>query len=639
MSHLPTLTLEENGKQEQPTGYPCFDGKMFAVDPSGNLNQFCDQPLIPIARNRSVDGVSHNGVILGFSSNGKEQEIIIDMKKIYGDFNSVLAELADKGINILTKRTNDFKRYLQQVTLMPYLPVRYVITTTGFVEDYLVYSIGKLVLMAESVKKSNKDFTYRPKKGKPADGLIVQGDLEGYVENVLKQCLTEPQKFAICVGLAAPLAELMSLEGSGFHVFGPSGSGKSTILQAMASVMGSGSEPGDGSTESFIISWSSTSNGMEALTTERSGLGVCIDELGAFRSSNLSSALYKILSGAGKARMTSNYQVAEQQKASVLMLSTGELSIEDKLRQSKSPINAGLLARLPSMLIEPSHMALESESHSETAQRIERFKDSCNAYGGHLGASFVQHLLDAYESKAELEHEIREQWEAIVEQLSDYAVNSIQRRVIRRFALVLVAGLLAHSFGLLPWSEEEISDAIVFMIDRWQANIEMGKSDLERVIDGLKDWCRQNFHKLPDSYSTKIKGSVDGYRYNDQCILLLPEIFRGLCNDVTPSQVGNKLKELGVLTHDSDKQQYRVTIPSIGKRQYFYCIDYEFIGDTLPTDPLDEDIEAESDSNIVDKILQEPQDDDDQSFYEQGQYAHIPSDEELIIDKMLADEE
>jgi len=593
--------LAINEEATQPHGVYNFNQKMVMADTNGNLNVFCSCELQPVYKTRSVDGQSHNGLVIHATAHGQQVTIPIELKKLYSGFTSVLADLADKGVNIPTNRVNDFKNYLQQCSQLS-LPIQYIVQRTGFIEDYLAYNYGRIIIKTESEQNEDADFSYRPPKGKVPDGLTVLGSYEEYTEHVLQQCVTEPLKFAICMGLSSFLAELMGLEGGGVHVFGPSGSGKSTMLQAMASVVGSGSEPGDGSQESFIIPWSSTANGLEAMLAERSGLGVCIDELGAFKSNKLSSALYKLLAGSGEARMTSNLNVAKRNKASVLMLSTGELSIEDKVRQSNAALNAGLLARIPSVLIEPCHMALEHESLAETAQRIENFKDACTEHGGHLAPLFIQGLLDGFDSKAELEEEIRERWEEAVEQLSEYATNSIQRRVIRRFALILTAGHLACDMELVPWSEQEVTDSIQFMLERWLVNVEMGKSDLERAVDRLKDWLRANFHKLPEATSGKIKGLVDGYRYQDQYILMLPEVFRNLCQNVTPNQVGNKLKTLDVLKYDEGKQQYRVKIPSIGKRQYFYCIDYRFIEDWLANDEaLDkEEVTADMVSEALD---------------------------------------
>ena len=591
--------LAINEQASQPAGVYTFNDNMLMADTQNNMNVFCDCVLKPVYRTRSVDGLSHNGLVFEATVHGNTVTITIDSKKIFSGFTSVLADLADQGINIPTNRVNDFKRYLQQCSQLKLID-QFIIERTGFIDEYLAYAYGETIIKGEAEIQNNTAFCYRSRQGKSPEGLTVQGTLESYNREVIEQCVTDPLKFAIFMGLASSLAELMGLEGGLFHIFGPSGSGKSTIAQATASVIGSGSEPGDGSKDSYINSWSSTANGLEALLSERSGMGVCLDELGAFKHSKISSALYKLLSGSGTSRMTSNLNKAKQHKASVFGISTGELSIEDKVRQSNEVLNAGLLARMPSLLIEPCHMALEHETLAETAQRIENFKDACTENGGHLAPLFIQGLLDGFDTKTELEEGVRKRWEDCVGLLAEYAQNSIQRRVIRRFALALTAGLLAAELELIPWSEDEITDAIVFMIKRWLVNIEMGKSDLDRAIDRLKDWIRANFHKLPDSTDDKVKSVVDGYRFQGTHITILPDKFRDLCENVTPSQVGNRLKELGVLRYDNGKLQYRVMIPTIRKRQYFYCIDYRFIEDWLEND---EDIEDEITPELIDDML------------------------------------
>jgi len=227
----------------------------------------------------------------------------------------------------------------------------------------------------------------------------------------------------------------------------------------------------------------------------------------------------------------------------------------------------------------------------DSAELIESFKDSCAEYGGTLGSSFIQALLDKYESRDNLNDDVRQQWQQTISELADYANNSIQRRVIRRFSLVLLAGWMAVDMELIPFSEDEITEAVTFMIERWLEDIETSKTDVERAIDRLSAYLRRNYHRIPDSDDLEIKGAIDGYKHNGLYLLLLPEVFHQICQDVTPVQVGDELKKLGALKHDTGKQKYRVTVPCTGKRQYFVAIHQSFIHEILENDleaPIDD---------------------------------------------------
>jgi putative DNA primase/helicase len=359
--------MQENNAASLPDGYSFVGNKIYALNPIGNLIELSDKPITPIAKVCSIDASSDYGVLLVIDVHGEEREFIVSSKVVFSGIGKLLADLADIGVNISPSQVETFKRFIQKAMSMPNLPTKYTVKRSGFINKQLAFAIGETVLVGESDTNSKGDYiSVIPS----AEGLTAQGSEEDYLKNVLNAIETKPQVFAICAALAAPLAQIVGLEGGGFHIFGASGCGKSTLLQGYASVMGLGSEPGDGSKDSLILRWSSTSNSLEALSSERSGVGIAIDELGAFRAPKLSSVLYKFLSGKGQARLTSSLELAKQHSASVSLLSSGELSVEEKLLLCRETVNAGILARLPSMLITAQDMALDGESMLETAERI-----------------------------------------------------------------------------------------------------------------------------------------------------------------------------------------------------------------------------------------------------------------------------
>ena len=126
--------LAINEQAPQPAGVYTFNDSMLMADNQNNMNVFCDCVLQPIYRTRSVDGLSQNGLVFEAVVHGKKVIITIDSKKIFSGFTSVLADLADQGINIPTNRVNDFKLYVQRCSQLK-VTDQFIIERTGFIES------------------------------------------------------------------------------------------------------------------------------------------------------------------------------------------------------------------------------------------------------------------------------------------------------------------------------------------------------------------------------------------------------------------------------------------------------------------------------------------------------------------------
>ena len=90
-----------------------------------------------------------------------------------------------------------------------------------------------------------------------------------------------------------------------------------------------------------IIRWNTTPNAMERLLADYSGLVACVDELGASNHKQLSSLLYNITSGTAKERLNRGLTADEPFKWRMFILSTGEMSISEKLAEQKAVLQEG----------------------------------------------------------------------------------------------------------------------------------------------------------------------------------------------------------------------------------------------------------------------------------------------------------
>ena len=155
---------------------------------------------------------------------------------------------------------------------------------------------------------------------------------------------------AVISGFAASAATLDLIgdsEPGMIHIFGDSSRGKTTTLQIAASLIGRASRPSDA--RSYVAGWRSTDNGLERPLQARSGAFLPIDELHAApKRLSMEETAYMITNGLGKARMSKSGGERERPSWQCQILSTGEISFAERVRQSTkaTEINGGLQFRV-----------------------------------------------------------------------------------------------------------------------------------------------------------------------------------------------------------------------------------------------------------------------------------------------------
>src|SRR5205814_2019805 len=111
----------------------------------------------------------------------------------------------------------------------------------------------------------------------------------------------------------------------GFHLVGGSSIGKTTALLVAGSVCGGGGIGG------YLRSWRATSNGLEGVAAAHCDSLLCLDEMGQVNSHEAGASAYMLANGVGKARANRNGESKPASEWRTIFLSTGELSLADKI--------------------------------------------------------------------------------------------------------------------------------------------------------------------------------------------------------------------------------------------------------------------------------------------------------------------
>jgi uncharacterized protein (DUF927 family) len=254
----------------------------------------------------------------------------------------------------------------------------------------------------------------------------------------------------------------LSLEGGGFHFFGDSSIGKSAIAYAAASVYGRGGSPG------FVRQWRSTANGLESAAAIHNDALLVLDEIGTVDPKEAAAAAYQLVAGVSKNRSTKDNSLGPALTWRTNVLSTGEIRLADKLRESNQRAMAGHSVRLADVPADAGrgfgvfdHTG-ECGSAKELAERI---KQSANCFFGTAGPSFAECL-----TTRGLDEVRRSVGAAIAKFLADCVPDGADgqvHRVAARFALAAAAGELAREFGIVPWAESSAYGAAAECFRAW----------------------------------------------------------------------------------------------------------------------------------------------------------------------------
>ena len=313
------------------------------------------------------------------------------------------------------------------------------------------------------------------------------GSVEDWREQIGRCCVGNSRLvMAVSVAFAAPLLDLANEESGGFHLVGKSRSGKTVVLCVGGSVWGGGGVNG------FIRTWRATANGLEGIAEGHSDGLLPLDEMGQVDPREAGEIAYMLANGAGKARAGRDGSARRPAQWRLLFLSSGELSLADKMAEAGKRVRAGQEVRLVDIpadagagmgIFENLHGAA---SPGEFAEMLREAAARC--YGApirlYLDALTERLAADRDGLRALLETNRRE---FMAKHLPASASPQV-RSVCGRFALVAAAGSLATIFGITGWPDEEAERAAGICFRAWLER--RGSAEDQEIESGIRQVIR-----------------------------------------------------------------------------------------------------------------------------------------------------
>ena len=379
--------------------------------------------------------------------------------------------------------------------------------------------------------------------------------------------------FGISAALSGFLLDMAGMDSGGFHFQGHSSTGKTTVMRGAWSVHGS---------HSGVRTWRGTSNGLEAISAQHNDACLCLDELGQAPSRTVGELIYMLFNGQSKNRMHGDGSARVLRSWRYILLSNGEMSVSDKLREDGQQVRAGQEVRIVDLSADAgAGMGAwgDLHGHDTPGQFSDAIKAACAANYGTLGRAYIEALIQRRD-----ELNLTKVVSAVVSAWTPPTASGQVRRVVQRFALAGVAGELAVGFGLVPWLEGEALDAAKQCLDSWlEGRGGAGDQEDRRAVDTVRSFVARygssRFQNIDPGQQERIldragfRRTVDG----EVQFLFTTDQFKAVLGGLNPPTAAKALDRAGMLHKNEAKGlRCKVTLPDLG-RVYVYAA-------TMPAD-------------------------------------------------------
>ena len=553
----------ENGRFELYPDGLYFVRYEFDSDKSEYHKQYATKLCSPLhikASIRNKDSTSWGVLMQWQDKDQHNHEWAMPLSLLQGDAREYRQILADLGLDIAPSRK---ARDLLTAYIQTYNSDRRALSVnkTGWHDD-------SYVLPHHIIGANPKEPIVLQTSTPIEHGYSTKGTLQQWRDNVAIPIAGQNRvAFALSCAFAGQLLHLLGeRHGGGFHYWGASSMGKSITLAVAGSVWGN----------QMIKSWRSTDNALENIALLHNDSVLCLDEIGESDPRIVGKSIYMLANGQAKNRMTKTGVNKQAATWRVMVLSNGEYTIENYLRQAGETVKAGQEVRLCSIEANAGKNLgiFDSLTLADTsAKQAELLRENTDCYYGIAGITWLEYLTDNKDKVIAQAHELKRVF------LADYTdLDGQAKRVANRFALVAVAGELASKAKITGWQQGQAIAAAKACFENWLSNYgSTGNHEQRQIIKQIQAFIHANgksrFSEWKyDGHNSTLPNRVGFYRADDDCYYIYASLFeKEVCLPFNRKQVAETLDSLNLLNKNKG-YQLNVNSSDRDKKGYFYCI-------------------------------------------------------------------
>ncbi|MFM5629774.1 DUF927 domain-containing protein [Aeromonas veronii] len=502
----------------------------FAMSPWGKLasdhgkpKTILGKPLLPVSI-LQADSTDISGVRFMYLDERKQcQRIDLLFDRVIQDYKTVRAALYRAGIECPGAREEGLLSYMSASISIQDISVVDQHLQAGFVSEHPCY-----VWVGRSIYKTGYSGPQHELLSAPGehDAIHSNGTLLEWKDNVAHTVKESPTMlFAIMASLSNVFMTLSNTGTMIFHFYGASSCGKTTLLQVAQSVSGVASDP-SGGPATAIVKWDATLAGLIAKFQQRTGIGICLDEVGSLSSRDLLQYVYAATGGQSRLRGNINGTCNQSPLSSVVCgLSSGEESMKEKLERSKEGTKGGIFVRVMDIEMTAEDVTLAGESLELTRRRVNGLKAATSQYYGTAMPAYIQALLNMPDinTPADLavifaaKREECQEW--LMSRSGLETPPPLADRGAGCFANVMAAGRLAVELGILPFDVAYADNAVLVCFRRWLMSMEGIMDDVTRGALQFMGKVAKNQHKLHQGRIALVTKEFWGFTENGRCYI------------------------------------------------------------------------------------------------------------------------
>ena len=523
------------------------------------------KPFEVVGRVRCPDGRDWARVLKFRDADGSPREALVADAELHGDPRAIAAHLASLGLRIACGCANHLANYINETSASTRITR---VQHTGW---HTVRGRECFVLPTATLGLPPGELVRLDGGSGPFEIAGTRADWKNGVGRLVADHTRS--LFMVSAAFAAPLLRCAKLDGGGVHLYGNSSAGKTTVLAAAASVWGRGSTGG------FVKTWRSTANGLEATAAHHTDVALPLDELGVVDARDAFAAVYQLAAGQGKQRARRDGSIRDSKTWRVLVLSTGETRLRQKLAEGRQRAMAGQDVRLLDIPADAGQGfgVFDGPGEFESAKELaDAINQSARTHFGSAGPAFVAAVIEQGVDKistAVLDHVGRFRSHVVVDRADGQVL-----RAADRFGLIAAAGELATALDITPWEPGSAREAAIACFHAWLDT--RGGTEAQEVIAAIAQVRAfieahgdARFECLDGSSPRPVANRV-GYRRNagrDQQWLVSPEAWkRELAVGFDPKDTARWLADRGYLVRANDG--FQTVVKVAGRAQRFYLL-------------------------------------------------------------------
>lgn len=433
-------------------------------------------PLEILAETQTESGENYGRLLRWSDSKNRIKTWAMPLEMVHGDSSELVKYLVSRGLNIGASRSH-YDKLKNYINLSQ--PEEAIICTTK-----IGWHDGVFVFPNETISTANKKLVYQPEYA-TAHKFETKGTLKEWQENISRYCSGNSRlAFGVSLAFASVLLPLVGMQGGGFHNRGGTSSGKTTISLVSGSVFG-----GSNDELGYCQSWKATANGLESVAETHNHTLLCLDELAQIDGRQAGDVAYMLANGEGKKRMTKSIVARRSLSWQLLFLSTGEISLADKMNEVGLMIKGGQEIRVLDIPADTCKFGVFDCLHGflDGQTFADHLRSSSKTYYGTPIREFLKKFVAEPATNS-----IKAAWQEfhtkfINEILPNKTYPSEVKRAATRFALVAFAGEMASEFQITNWRIGEAISASKMIFQAWYENrAGRGASDAERAVSQIR---------------------------------------------------------------------------------------------------------------------------------------------------------